>query len=130
MNSHGSITLFSGILSRRPAPGYTALAAINAAVEGLGRALALELAPVRVNVISPGLVATPVYEEMPQAQRAAYFQNTAEQLPVKRIGAPEDIAAAALHLMNSSYTSKTVLDVGGQDAQYNGFRKYGKSPFW
>jgi NAD(P)-dependent dehydrogenase (short-subunit alcohol dehydrogenase family) len=57
----GSITLISGILSRRPSAGLTGLAAINAAVEALGRALAVELAPIRVNVVSPGLTDTPAY---------------------------------------------------------------------
>lgn len=113
VNPDTSITLFSGILSRRPSPGFAALASINAAVEGLGRALALELAPVRVNVISPGLVETPVYEGMPPAQRQAYFESMAKQLPVKRIGTPEDIAATVLHLMQNGYTTGTVVDVDG-----------------
>lgn len=113
VNSDGSIALFSGILSRRPSPGFAALASINAAVEGLGRALALELAPVRVNVISPGLVETPVYEGMPPAQRQAYFESVAKQLPVKRIGTPEDIPATVLQLMQNVYTTGTVVDVDG-----------------
>jgi NAD(P)-dependent dehydrogenase (short-subunit alcohol dehydrogenase family) len=53
---------------------------------------------VRVNVVSPGVVATPVYEGMSQEQREAFFQNTANKLPVKRIGVPEDIAATVLYL--------------------------------
>lgn len=113
VNPDTSITLFSGILSRRPSPGFAALASINAAVEGLGRALALELAPVRVNVISPGLAEAPVYEGMPPAQRQAYFESMAKQLPVKRIGTPEDIAATVLHLMQNGYTTGTVVDVDG-----------------
>ncbi|MBE9189622.1 SDR family oxidoreductase [Gloeocapsopsis crepidinum LEGE 06123] len=109
----GSIVLFSGILSRRPSPGYTVLAAINAAVEAFGRALALELAPVRVNVVSPGLVDTPVYAGMPQQQREAFLQSTADKLPVKRIGQPEDIAATVLYLLENGYTTGTVIDVDG-----------------
>ena len=72
INANGSIVLFSGILSRRPTYGLAGLAAINAAVEALGRALALELAPVRVNVISPGLVDTPAYSGMYDEQRQAF----------------------------------------------------------
>src|SRR5215472_7096278 len=69
----GSITFFSGILSRRPSPGLASLAAINAAVEALGRALALELAPIRVNVVSPGLTDTPAYATMPDDARKGMF---------------------------------------------------------
>lgn len=113
MHDQGSIVLFSGTLSSRPSPGYAVVAAINGAVEALGRALALELAPVRVNVVSPGVVATPVYEGMSQEQREAFFQNTANQLPVKRIGVPEDIAATVVYLMDNSYTTGTVIGVDG-----------------
>lgn len=72
MQEQGSIVLFSGTLSHRPSPGYAVVSAINCAVEALGRAL-VELAPVRVNVVSPGVVATPVYEGMSQEQREAFF---------------------------------------------------------
>jgi hypothetical protein len=75
----GSITLFSGILSRRPSAGLASLAAINAAVEALGRALAVELAPVRVNVVSPGTTDTPAYSEMPADARMGMFAAFAKQ---------------------------------------------------
>jgi NAD(P)-dependent dehydrogenase (short-subunit alcohol dehydrogenase family) len=66
IRSRGSITLFSGILSRRSSAGLASLASINAAVEALGRALAVELAPIRVNVISPGITDTPADAGMPE----------------------------------------------------------------
>ncbi|MBE7380635.1 MAG: SDR family oxidoreductase [Leptolyngbya sp. SIO1E4] len=113
MQPTGSITLFSGVLSRKPAPGMVAVAAINAAVEGLGRALAVELAPIRVNVISPGLVKTPAYSGIPEAQREAMYQNTAAQLPTGRVGEPEDVAAMALQLMMNPYLTGTVIDIDG-----------------
>jgi NAD(P)-dependent dehydrogenase (short-subunit alcohol dehydrogenase family) len=109
----GSITLFSGALSRRPAPGFAALAAINAAVEGLGRALALELAPVRVNVISPGLVATPAYAAMPEEARVAMYEGAAQRLPVGKVGTPEDIAETVLWIMKNGYATGAVIDVDG-----------------
>lgn len=56
---------------------------------------------------------TPAYEEMPPAQRQAYFESVAKQLPVKRIGTPKDIAATVLHLMQNGYTTGTVVDVDG-----------------
>ena len=109
----GSITLFSGILSRRPSAGLASLAAINAAVEALGRALAVELAPVRVNVVSPGTTDTPAYAEMPDAARMGMFAAAAKRSLVGRVGRPEDIASLALELMCNSFITGVVVDVDG-----------------
>jgi NAD(P)-dependent dehydrogenase (short-subunit alcohol dehydrogenase family) len=109
----GSITFFSGILSRRPSPGLASLAAINAAVEALGRALALELAPIRVNVVSPGLTDTPAYAKMPDDARKGMFAAAAKRLPVGRVGKPEDIASLTLELMRNSFLTGLVVDVDG-----------------
>jgi len=109
----GSITLFSGILSRRPSPGLAGLAAINAAVEALGRALAVELAPIRVNVVSPGLTDTPAYATMSDDARKGMFAAVAKRLPVGRIGKPEDIASLTLELMRNSFLTGIVVDVDG-----------------
>jgi NAD(P)-dependent dehydrogenase (short-subunit alcohol dehydrogenase family) len=109
----GSITFFSGILSRRPSSGLASLAAINAAVEALGRALALELAPIRVNVVSPGLTDTPAYATMPDDARKGLFAAVAKRLPVGRVGRPEDIASLTLELMRNSFLTGLVVDVDG-----------------
>jgi NAD(P)-dependent dehydrogenase (short-subunit alcohol dehydrogenase family) len=114
MNPGGSITFFSGILSRRPGNNEAVLASVNAAVEAMGRALAKDLAPVRVNVISPGMTAgTGAYLKMPQAAREGMFTAIAERLPVGRVGRPEDIADAALMLMTNGFITGVVLDVDG-----------------
>jgi NAD(P)-dependent dehydrogenase (short-subunit alcohol dehydrogenase family) len=109
----GSITLFSGAYSQRPGRGATLLSAINSAVEGLGRALAVELSPTRVNVISPGLVDTPIYSGMPEEKRKAMFSAVAAANLVKRVGKPEDIAETVLYLMNNGYTTGSTLYVEG-----------------
>ena len=109
----GSITLFSGILSRRPSAGLASLAAINAAVEALGRALAVELAPVRVNVVSPGTTDTPAYAEMSDDARMGMFAAAAKRSLVGRVGRPEDIASLALELMCNSFMTGVVVDVDG-----------------
>ncbi|WP_457831798.1 SDR family oxidoreductase, partial [Staphylococcus aureus] len=76
-----SILLFSGAFSRRPLPGMSIVAAINGAVEALGRALAVELAPVRVNVVSPGLIqGTDAYAKMPDDARRAMIEGAARRL--------------------------------------------------
>lgn len=109
----GSITMFSGVASDRPLPGLVAYAAVNGAIEALCRTLALELAPLRVNVVSPGIVMTPAYAKMPEKERRAMFDALAETLPARRVGRPEDIATVVVHLMQNGYTTGSVLHVDG-----------------
>jgi NAD(P)-dependent dehydrogenase (short-subunit alcohol dehydrogenase family) len=109
----GSITFMAGAFSQRPGPGTAVLAAINSAVEGLGRALAVELAPLRVNVVSPGLVDTPNFAKMPADQRSALFKTVAASIPAHRIGTPEDLAEAVLYLMGNGYTTGHTLFADG-----------------
>jgi len=110
----GSITFFSGILSRRPEPQYGILAAINAAVEAMGRALAIELAPIRVNTISPGLTRdTEAFGAIPPAERERMFQTVGARLPVGRVGTPEEMATAAIFLMRSPSVTGITLDIDG-----------------
>jgi len=114
INPAGSITFFSGILSRRPGLNDAVLASVNAAVEAMGRALAKDLAPVRVNVISPGMTAgTGAYLKIPEAIRERMFSSIAERLPVGRVGRPEDIADAVLMIMTNGFITGVVLDVDG-----------------
>ena len=114
INPDGSVILFSGILSRRPDKGSPILAAINSAVETLGKALAVELAPIRVNVISPGMTRdTGAYLGMPEQDREEMFANVAGGLPVKRVGLPSDIASVAVELMANGFITGAVIDVDG-----------------
>ncbi|MFL4468480.1 SDR family oxidoreductase [Tateyamaria armeniaca] len=114
MREGGSITFFSGVLSRRPGRNGAGLAAVNAAVEGLGRALALELGPrLRVNTVAPGMARTDAYAAMPAARREAMFRSVADGLPVKRVADAADIAEAAMFLSTNRFTTGHVLDVDG-----------------
>lgn len=114
----GSLTLVSGMLGKRPAGGATVLSAINAALDTLAQALALELAPTRVNCISPGRIDSPWWDHLSDQDRRSLLESTAAKLPVKRIGQPEDIAAAVLLAMTNSFMTGAVvmLDGGGQIA--------------
>ncbi len=78
--------------------------------------LAQEVAPVRVNVISPGLVKTPLYEGMPAEQREGMYQAVAQKLPVGRVGEPEDVVKAALYLITCGYATRTLVPVDGGSA--------------
>ena len=109
----GSITLFSGGSGRFPSSGLGVEGAVNGAVEAMCRALAQELAPVRVNVISPGLVDTPIFDGLPPDKRQKLYQAVAARLPVGRVGHTEDIAEAALFLMNCGFSTGSVVDVDG-----------------
>ncbi|MBS0658217.1 MAG: SDR family oxidoreductase [Verrucomicrobia bacterium] len=110
----GSITFWSGILSRRPGQNDAVLAAVNAAVEGMTRALARDLAPLRVNCISPGMVAgTDAYLEMPAEAREQMFQAIAGRLPARRVGQPEDIASLAIEVATNPFLTGAVIDIDG-----------------
>jgi NAD(P)-dependent dehydrogenase (short-subunit alcohol dehydrogenase family) len=109
----GSIVFTSGIAGQRPRPGWSVAASICAAMEGLTRALAVELAPIRVNIVSPGVVQTPLWAGMAQADREALYRQTAERLPVGHVGEPAEIAEAYLYLMRQSYATGQVLVVDG-----------------
>jgi NAD(P)-dependent dehydrogenase (short-subunit alcohol dehydrogenase family) len=108
-----SITFTSGIAAYRPGPGASMIAAANGALEALARALALELAPVRVNVVSPGWVATPIWETIAGDKKAERLGAMAGRLPVGRIGQPIDIAEAFVALMHNGFVTGTLLHVDG-----------------
>lgn len=109
----GSITFVSGFLSQRPSATSVLQGAINAALEALGRGLALERAPVRVNTVSPGLIDTPLYAGMPDADRQAMFEKMASRLPARRVGQSENIAQAILFVATNPYVTGSTVTVDG-----------------
>jgi NAD(P)-dependent dehydrogenase (short-subunit alcohol dehydrogenase family) len=110
----GSIVLMSGTFSQKPGPGSATQSSINSAVEGLGRALAFELAPhIRVNVISPGTIDTPMHAWRPAEQHAAFFQSAARASLVKRVGQAEDVAHAIVFLMTNPHVTGLTLYLNG-----------------
>lgn len=110
----GSVVLTSGIASLRPQKGWTAVASLCGAMEGFMRALAVELAPIRVNLVSPGFVRTPLWAGIPEPQREALYVASGASLPVGRVGEAEDIAQAYLYLMHNRYsTGQTIVVDGG-----------------
>ena len=109
----GSIVLTSGTLSSRPRPGTAMLSAMLSAVEALAPALALELAPVRVNAVTPGLIDTPLIENTYGVESGRLLQNRAEVLPAKRVGTADDVAQAMLMLMTNPYITGEVLHIDG-----------------
>jgi NAD(P)-dependent dehydrogenase (short-subunit alcohol dehydrogenase family) len=113
MNGSGSVTFMSGTAATRPLGGMSVASASCGAVEAFARALAVDLAPIRVNTIQPGFVDTPLLDDFLGAQRAEILAAAARRLPVKRIGQPEDIADAVLFLMKNGYVTGITLTVDG-----------------
>ena len=112
-NENASLTFFSGSLSRKPG-NSSLLGAINAAVETLAKGLAIELAPVRVNVISPGLTRdTNAFNAMPEAAREQMFSGYAKKLPVGRVGLPKDFGQTAVFLTTCNFVTGSIIDVDG-----------------
>ena len=109
----GSIVFTSGLAGARPHPGWSLGASICSAMEGLTRALAMELAPIRVNIVSPGVVRSPLWSNMSEADREGLYRATAEHLPVGHVGEVEEIAQAYLYLMRQTYCTGEVLRVDG-----------------
>ncbi len=112
--SGGSLTLVSGFLSIRPRPNSAIVSAANAAIESLSRALALELAPLRVNCVSPGIIDTPIRAAMPEEARMEMLARTAASLPVGRVGLGEDVAHQIVACMTNGFmTGSTIYLDGG-----------------
>lgn len=109
----GSITLTSGIASPRPGKGWSLGASTSGAIEGLTRAMAVELAPIRVNAVSPGVVKTGLWSGMEEADRDEFYKTTGEAMLVKRIGEPEDIAQTYLYLMKQPFSTGQVIIADG-----------------
>jgi NAD(P)-dependent dehydrogenase (short-subunit alcohol dehydrogenase family) len=109
----GSITLTTGVAARRPGPGWAVAASICGAVESLTRALAVELAPIRVNAVSPGVVRSPLWASMPQDSRDQLYRDTAAAIPAGRVGEVGDIAQAYLFCLTESFATGSILTVDG-----------------
>ncbi|MDR3034802.1 MAG: SDR family oxidoreductase [Kitasatospora sp.] len=113
LSEDGSVTLVTAISARTGMPGTAGLAAVNGALEAMIRPLARELAPRRINAVSPGLVDTPWWNGLPQDARDAYFAQAAAQLPTRRIASPADVAEAVVLAATNRNLTGTVLESDG-----------------
>ena len=110
---HGSITITDGAIAHRPRKGAALSTAMAGAIEHLTRALAVDLAPLRVNAVCPGLILTEVWNSIPEDRREAQLQRMTERQPLPRAGDPEEVAQAYLYLMRGGYSTGQVLVVDG-----------------
>jgi NAD(P)-dependent dehydrogenase (short-subunit alcohol dehydrogenase family) len=109
----GSLTLVTGFLSVRPRPNSAIVGAANGALESLARSLALELAPVRVNAVSPGIIDTPIRAAMPEQARKDMLAKTAAALLVGRVGTGEDVARQILAFMTIGFATGSIVYLDG-----------------
>jgi NAD(P)-dependent dehydrogenase (short-subunit alcohol dehydrogenase family) len=113
INAGGSLTLVSGFLSIRPRPNSAIVGAANGAIESLTRSLALELAPVRVNCVSPGIIDTPIRAGMAEAARTEMLGKIAAGLPVGRVGVGDDIARQIMAFMTIGFATGSIVYIDG-----------------
>ena len=109
----GSIVLTTGVAGQRPRKGWTVAASVCGTVEALTRALAVELAPIRVNAVCPGIVRTNLWQSMDADAREQLFESVGKSLPVGRVGEASDVARAYVFLMQEGYSTGQIVVVDG-----------------
>jgi len=113
INAGGAILLISGTASLRPGAGWSVASSICGAMEGFVRAMAVELAPIRVNSVVPGVIKTNLWGSMSEADREGLFKSQAEALLLKRVGEAEDVALAFVYLMKQQFTTGQNIVIDG-----------------
>ena len=113
LSDAGSITFITGGSSGAAFPGTAGLAAINGALEAMVPVLAVELAPRRVNAVSPGVIDTPWWDAVPIARRDTMFTQFATKAPAGRIGHASDVADAVRFLVENTFTTGNILKLDG-----------------
>jgi NAD(P)-dependent dehydrogenase (short-subunit alcohol dehydrogenase family) len=112
MTDAGSIVVVSGSPARKALPGTSAISTVGNAVEGFVRAIAPEIAPVRINAVSPGAIDTPLIP-LQGEQRQQYFEKIVGDQVIQRVGQPGEVADAVMFLLRNDFITGTVVDVDG-----------------
>jgi NAD(P)-dependent dehydrogenase (short-subunit alcohol dehydrogenase family) len=110
---HSLQLVTTGIASPRPQKGWVIASSVCGTIEALTRALAIELAPIRVNAVSPGVVRTTLWRSMSAAEREKFFESVGNSLPVGRVGEARDIAQAYVFLMQEGFATVQVFLIDG-----------------
>ena len=113
LSEAGSVVMVTGAAARKAVPGATGIAATNGALMAMLGPLTLEMAPRRINAVSPGVIDTPYWDTVSDDRRDALFEMAANQLPVGRVGTPEEVAEAVLFAMTNRFTSGAIIDCDG-----------------
>jgi NAD(P)-dependent dehydrogenase (short-subunit alcohol dehydrogenase family) len=113
MSEDGSFVIFSGVAATKIAVGTMAVAITNAAADTLARSLALELAPIRVNAISPGVIDSGAWDDFGEQGKADYFADISARNPARRIGTPDDIVQGVLFALTNTFLTGQTLHIDG-----------------
>ena len=108
-----SFTLTGGVVTKKPRPGYAVLAAYGGAFEALARGLSLDLKPMRVNLVAPGAVSTPLFDSIPKDKLDEIVEVYKNATAVGQMGKIEDVAEAYIYLMKDPFVTGTVIDTNG-----------------
>ncbi|KXU84824.1 short-chain dehydrogenase [Paraburkholderia monticola] len=109
----GSLTFLTAISARIANPGTAGLGAINGALESMIGTLARELAPLRVNAVSPGVIDTPWWDRFPASVKSELFRQQSETLPARRVGQADDVAHALQFLLENTFMTGAVIECDG-----------------
>jgi NAD(P)-dependent dehydrogenase (short-subunit alcohol dehydrogenase family) len=112
MAQDGAIVLLSGYPARKYRPGTLAIGTVGNAVEGFVRLVSAEINPIRINAVCPGLIDTPMVLKEGE-EREEYFSNTTRNHLIQRVGKPEEVALAAMFLLENQFVTGTIVDVDG-----------------
>lgn len=113
INKGGSISLMSGTANARPGSGWSVASSICGAVEGLVRAMAVELAPIRVNCVVPGVIRTPLWNSLKDSDREALYSHYTNTLLLQRVGEARDVARGFIYLMTQEFGTGQALVIDG-----------------
>ncbi len=113
LSKNGSIVFVIAGSTRKAIPGTSGLAAVNGAILAMGKTMASELGPIRVNMVSPGIIDTPYYNWMDNEQKQMLFKQMGDRLPLGRVGRPDEIAHSIIMLLENDFMTGAVLDVDG-----------------
>jgi NAD(P)-dependent dehydrogenase (short-subunit alcohol dehydrogenase family) len=108
-----SITLTSGAATQKPGKGWTTVAGYGSGTEGIARGLAVDLAPIRVNTVSPGAVHTEMFDEIPEDRLASVLSNFRSRSLTDSVGTPEELSEAYIYLMRCSFATGSLIEVNG-----------------
>jgi NAD(P)-dependent dehydrogenase (short-subunit alcohol dehydrogenase family) len=113
LRKDGSLTIVTAITAHTPFPGGVALGAVNGALESMVPTLALELQPLRINAVAPGMIATPWWNNLPDQEREKLFSQMAASIPIKRIGRPDDVAQVITMFISNTFLTGIIVDCDG-----------------
>ncbi len=113
LSKSGSIVFVIAGSARKAIPGTAGLAAVNGAIMSMGRTMAAEVGPVRVNLVSPGVIDTPYYNWMGDEQKSKLFKQLGEKIPLGRVGKPEEVAHAIIMLLENDFITGAIIDADG-----------------